>query len=111
MAALSKSVTYELTNADATVTGLAASATVTRWIRSLHVTNQGATTPTWSVGVNATYTGATALVATKTLAANATDAIYFGGKGRRVDNLNVRALASANSVVTLTIVYDEIDLT
>jgi hypothetical protein len=109
MALLSKRVTYELTNADATVTGLGASATVTRWIRSVHVSCYG--TSTYSLGVGATFANATSLIAAKVMTAANTYDHYYGGKGIRVDNANIRALAGANTSGAMTIVYDELDLT
>lgn len=110
MAKLQKSLQVQLTNADATI--LAASAAVTRWIRSVQAVNVTGGAVTWNFGVGATLTAALADVFGESLAANSrSNPLYFGGAGRRVDNLNLRAFASALTSINLIVVYDELDLT
>lgn len=107
-----KTVQYVLTNADATVTGLAASATITRYIRAVHAVNATASPATINFGIGATLTGpAGADIWGETIAANSrmTNPLHFGGAGKRVDNTNVRAFSNTNTAVNVTINYDEVD--
>lgn len=112
MSKVNKTVQYVLTNADATVTGLAASSTVTRYLRAVHAVNATASPATINFGVGATLTGPTgADIWNETIAANSrmTNPLHFGGAGKRVDNTNVRAFSNTGTAINITVNYDEVD--
>ncbi len=99
-----KTLIVQLANADASV--LAASATVERYVRQLHVANGTAGVVNYNFGVGATLTAAVAQAFGKPVAANSVDQLFFS-PGLRVTNTNIRAFASAATSLTLTMVYDE----
>lgn len=112
MAKVNKTVQYVLTNADATVTGLAASSTLVRYLRALHAVNASASPATINFGVGATLTGAAgADIWGESIAANSrmTNPLHWGGAGKRVDNTNIRAFSNTASVINITLNYDETD--
>lgn len=114
MATYNRTVTFQLTNADQTITGLGTTSNTTRYIRSVHATNVTASTVTWNFGLTALAAGSgTADVFGESIAANSrANPLYFGGKGKRVDQTGVvRGFASANTAVNVTVVYDEVDIT
>jgi hypothetical protein len=116
MAQLSKTLrTVNLGTSNAAApTILAASSTVTRYIRSLLVVNNGtATTWNFAIGTAAILTAANSIWFGKAIAAGETFTYYWGGKGSRLmvpATDVVMAFAGATNV-TLEFDYDEIDLT
>jgi len=99
------------TNTSPANTLLAASATLTRYMRGLKVTNStAATVLTWNFGIGtaAVLTAANATWFTVTIQPGATFVHYWPGKGRRVDNQTVMGFASAAGV-KLELSYDESD--
>lgn len=106
MSLTTKSLQGQFANATAVL--LTASATVTRYVRSIHVTNDSASPITWNLAYAATATSAGPGVFGESLAANArSNPIYYGGKGKRIDNVAISGFASAATAVTFEIVYDE----
>jgi hypothetical protein len=89
---------------------LAASATLTRYLRSIKVKNNTAGTLTWNFGVGAAavLTGTNAEYFSENILAAGEYIHYWGGRGRRVDNLVIMAFASGAGV-NLTLNYDESD--
>lgn len=111
MATSTKVLNVQLSNADATI--LAASTTVIRYLRSVHMVNitGGAVTVNFGVGANLTA-GANADIYGESVGAAARmNPLYYGGKGKAVINTAIRAFASAITSINLTLVYDEVDLT
>lgn len=121
MAQYNRSVSVVLGNVATSTANrvLAASATASRYIRSIHAINAtaGAITINVGVGAAATLTAANANVAFGlSIPANSTTPVaFFGGKGllgAAASSVNeIMAFASAVTSVTLTVVYDEVDLT
>lgn len=113
MALRTRSVTVAVvaTTAAAPTSLLAASSTLTRYVRSIHPNNNDASPRTWNLEYGAaTLTAANSEVFGENIAANSRGGpIYYGGKGRRIDNTQISAFASVASVVTVDIVYDESD--
>lgn len=113
MALRPRSVTVVIagTTAAAPTTLLAASATLTRYVRSLHPYNNDSASRTWNLEFGAaTLTALNSEPFGETIAANSRgNPIYFGGKGRRLDNTAISAFASVTNVVTVDVVYDESD--
>lgn len=105
------SVIVASTSASAPTSILAASSTVTRYIRSIHPTNNDSSARTWNLEYgSSTLTAANSDVFGESIAANTRAyPIYYGGGGRRIDNVQISAFASAASVVMLDVVYDESD--
>lgn len=95
--------------ANATAVLLAASASVTRYVRSLHITNDSASAVTWNLAYAATATSAGPGVFGESLPANSRTDRYYGGKGKRLDNVAISGFASAATSVSYEIVYDESD--
>jgi len=96
--------------ANATAVLLAASASVTRYVRSVNITNDSASAVTWNLAYAATATSAGPGVFGETLAANArAQPITYGGAGKRLDNVAISGFASAATAVSYEIVYDESD--
>jgi hypothetical protein len=93
---------------------LAGSATLTRYLRSLKVTNStAATVLTWSFGIGAAaiMTATNSTWFGKTINPGETFTHYWGGKGRRLDGVatgNLLGFASAAGV-KLEVQYDESD--
>lgn len=92
---------------------LAGSATLTRYLRSLKVTNStAATTLTWSFGVGAAaiMTAVNSTWFGVTLLPGATFLHYWGGRGRRVDGATSNLLGFASAAgIKIEVQYDESD--
>lgn len=91
---------------------IAASATLTRYIRSIIPYNNDSVPRQWNFTPSAAIiTAANGQPFNETLPANGRGTpIYPGGKGMRIDiNTTFSAFASVASVVTLDIEYDESD--
>lgn len=117
MAMLDKStltVNLGTTNTSPANNILAASSTVTRWIRGITVSNNGsAGTFNFAVGTGATLTAANSIWFGTPIGANSTFVHYFPGKGLRLNTPAtdvIMAFASAANM-TLTVHYSEQDLT
>lgn len=109
MAAFAKTIRGQFANATAVL--LAASSTVTRYVRAIHVSNDTAGSLTWNYAFAATATSAGPGVFGETIAANSRSAVYFGGKGARLDNTAISGFASAATSVSYEFIYDEVDIT
>jgi hypothetical protein len=99
------------TNTSPANTLVATSAALTRYARSLKVTNSTtASTLTWNFGIGAAavLTATNATWFGKSLAPGETFAHYWGGKGRPFINQTVMGFASAAGV-KLEFAYDESD--
>jgi hypothetical protein len=112
MALKSKTISGQFAGATAVL--LAASSSVTRYIRSVHVANDTTAQHTWNYAVAATATVAGPGVFGEVLPANTAgqqsrSQIVYGGKGRRVDNVALSGFADAASSVSYEINYDESD--
>lgn len=107
----SVSVVIASTTASAPTALLTASSTLTRYVRSIHANNGDTSARTWSLEFgSSTLTAANSEPFGETIAASSrANPIYFGGAGRRIDNTQISAIASAASVVYVDIVYDESD--
>jgi len=98
--------------ANATAVLLAASSTVTRYIRSIHITNNTAAGITWNFAYAATATSAGPGVFAENLVdrtqgyLSRTDR-HYGGKGKRIDNVALSGFASVAAGVTYEVIYDE----
>lgn len=100
--------------AAATAVLLAASATLTRYVRSIHVTNDTAATRTWNLAFAATATSAGPGVFGEALPSSASGQSsradrYYGGQGKRLDNTAISGFADAATSVSYEIIYDESD--
>jgi hypothetical protein len=93
--------------ANATAVLLAASATTTRYVRSIHVTNNTGSVLTWNLAFAATATSAGPGIFGESIAANARTDRYYGGQGERLDNVAISGFASAATSVSFEINYDE----
>lgn len=117
MAYLSKSVPTTLGNLGIVNTTpanqlLAASATVTRWVRGISITANG-TSGTWNfaVAAAAVLTAVNSIWFGQAIAAGATFTYVFPGKGLRLKATDdIMAFASVANM-TLAVIYDELDLT
>lgn len=107
MALKSKSIQGQFANATAAL--LAASSAATRYVRSIHITNDTGSTITWNLAFAATATSAGPGVFGEPILANARADRYFGGKGFRLDNVAIAGFASSATSVSYQIVYDESD--
>lgn len=107
MALKSKSIQGQFANATAVL--LAASATLTRYVRSIHVTNNSSSEITWNLAFAATATSAGPGVFAERLPANSRTDRHYGGKGKRIDNVAIAGFASSASSTSYEIVYDESD--
>lgn len=99
-------------NGAANVLAPAALSTVTRFVRSILVVNNGtATTWNFAVGSAATQTAANSIWFAKAIAAGETFTYYWGGKGRRlnVPATDVLMAFAGQAGVVLEVNYDEID--
>jgi hypothetical protein len=119
MAILSKSTPTALgsigtVNTTPANTLLAASSTVTRWVRGITVVN-GGTATTWNFGIGtaAILTAANSIWFGKTIAAGETFVHYFPGRGRRLMTPATDALIgfAGQANVSVSVEYDELDLT
>jgi hypothetical protein len=110
MATKAKTLTVSLgsTNTSPTNNILAADSAHTIYIRSIHPVNNDTSARTWSFAVAAAaITAANGQPFAESLAISSrANPTYFGGKGLRVDNTALSAVASVASVVELTINYD-----
>lgn len=101
-------------NGAANVLAPAASASVTRYVRSILVVNNGSAT-TWSfaIGTAATQTAANSIWFGKAIAAGETFTYYWGGRGRRLNTpaTDVLMAFAGAANVTLEVNYAEDDLT
>lgn len=112
MAMLEKSInTFNLATANPT-TLLAASATVTRWIRGITLVNNGAA-GTWNFGATttATLTAANAIWFGTAIGAGATFVHFFPGRGMRLGGTDIIAGFASAANMTLEVSYTEQDLT
>jgi hypothetical protein len=112
MAMLEKSVqSYPLATANPT-TLLAASSTVTRWIRGITIVNNGSA-GTWNFGATttATLTAANAIWFGISIAAGATFVHFFPGRGLRLGGTDIIAGFASATNMSLSVHYTEQDLT
>jgi hypothetical protein len=107
MALRAKTIKGQFANATAVL--LAASASVTRYVRSVHITNNTGGALTWNLAYAATATSAGPGFFGAAIAANAPYDRYYGGKGERLDNTAISGFASAATSVSFEINYDESD--
>lgn len=107
MALKSKSIQGQFANATAVL--LAASATLTRYVRSIHISNNSASPLTWNLAYAATATNAGPGVFGEAIPANSRTDRYYSGKGKRIDNVAIAGFASVATSVSYEIVYDESD--
>jgi|ERR1044071_3750574 hypothetical protein len=107
MALKPKSIQGQFANATAVL--LAASASVTRYVRSIHITNDSASTVTWNLAYAATATSAGPGIFGESLPANSRTDRYYGGKGKRLDNTAISGFALTAASTSYEIVYDESD--
>lgn len=107
----STTVVIASVSASAPTTLLAASSTLTRYIRSIHANNGDTSARQWSLEFGAaTLTALNSEPFGETIPASSrANPIYFGGGGRRLDNTAISAFASVANVVSVDIVYDESD--
>lgn len=98
------------TNTTPANTILAASSTLTRYVRSIKVTNSttGTVNFSFAIGTAAILTATNATWFQVDVAGKATFTHYWGGKGRRLDNQTIMAFASAAGL-KLELQYDESD--
>lgn len=100
--------------ANATAVLLAASSSVTRYVRSVHITNDTGTQQTWNLAYAATATSAGPGVFGEVLPPNTSGppsraVISYGGKGHRLDNVAISGFAGNATSVSYEINYDESD--
>lgn len=107
MALKSKSIQGQFASSTAVL--LAASSTLTRYVRSVHVTNNTGSALTWNLAFAATATSAGPGIFGESIPANSRADRYYGGKGKRLDNVAIAGFASAATSVSYEIVYDESD--
>jgi len=112
MALKRKSIQGQFANATAVL--LAASSSVTRYVRSVHITNDSNATRTWNLAFAATATSAGPGVFGESLPANSQGASgradrYYGGGGKRLDNVAISGFADTATAVSYEIIYDESD--
>lgn len=107
MALKSKSIQGQFASSTAAL--LAASSTLTRYVRSFHISNDTASAVTWNLAFAATATSAGPGIFGESLPANSRTDRYFGGKGFRLDNVAISGFASSATAVSYQIVYDESD--
>jgi hypothetical protein len=95
--------------ASSTAVLLAASSSLTRYVRSVHVSNDTGGALTWNLAFAATATSAGPGIFGESVPANSRADRYFGGKGFRLDNVAISGFASSATSVSYQIVYDESD--
>jgi len=98
-------------SAAAPTTILAASAARTRYVRSITPINNDTVARLWSLEFGAaTLTALNSQPFNESIPASSRGTpIYFGGGGRRLDNVAISAFASVTNVVVLDVEYDESD--
>lgn len=111
MALKKKSIQGQFGNATAVL--LAASNTVTRYVRSIHVTNDTDAARTWNLAFAATATASGPGIFGEPLPPRSqgparTDR-YYGGHGKRLDNVAISGFADVAASVSYEIIYDESD--
>lgn len=112
MALKAKTIRGQFANATAVL--LAASSAVTRYVRSVHISNDTTAQRTWNLAYAATATSAGPGIFGETLPPNTSgpasraDRVY-GGKGHRLDNVAIAGFADAATSVSYEINYDESD--
>ncbi len=115
MAQLSKSlnlVNLNQTNTTPTNNILAASATVTRWIRGFVVVNNGsAGSFNLGWGTAAIMTAANSEFFGIAIAAGASFPFFYPGKGARLTGTDVIMAFASAANMSLVLTYDELDLT
>lgn len=112
MALKNKTIRGQFANATAVL--LAASSTLTRYVRSILVINDTNAQRTWNYAFAATSTSAGPGVFGEVLPANTAGPasramIQFGGKGARLDNVAISGFADTATAVSYEINYDESD--
>lgn len=112
MALKRKSIQGQFANATAVL--LAASSTLTRYIRQIQITNDTGTQQTWNLAYAATATSAGPgwfgeTIPPNTSGAAATTSINYAGGGKRIDNIAISGFAGNATSVTYEILYDESD--
>lgn len=111
MALKRKSIQGQFANATAVL--LAATGLVTRYVRSIHVTNDTNASHTWNLAFAATATSAGPGVFGEVLQPNTAgppsraDKVYPAGK--RLDNVAISGFADTATAVSYEIIYDESD--
>ena len=100
--------------ASSTAVLLAASASLTRYVRSIHVSNDSAAQRTWNLAFAATATSAGPGIFGETLPPNTAGAAsradrQYPGLGKRLDNVAISGFADAATSVSYEIIYDESD--
>lgn len=95
-------------NADASF--LAASVTVDRYLKHIRCVNTTASAASISLGVGATLVagGAGAIEFGRSIPANSSIDIFFGGDGLRVVNTNIRSFASVATAINVICNYVEV---
>lgn len=112
MALKRKSIQGQFANATAVL--LAASATLTRYVRSIHITNDTAAAQTWNLAFASTATSAGPGVFAEALPPNTAGAAsradkHYPAGGKRLDNVAISGFASNAASVSYEIIYDESD--
>lgn len=112
MALKAKTIRGQFANSTAVL--LAASSSVTRYVRSIHITNDTNAQRTWNLAYAATATSAGPGVFGETLPANTNgqssrSSIVYGGRGHRLDNVAISGFADSATSVSYEIIYDESD--
>lgn len=112
MALKRKSIQGQLASATAVL--LAASSSVTRYIRSVHLTNNSTSARSVNLAFAATATSAGPGIFGEALPPNSLGASsrldrYYGGAGKRLDNVAISGFADAATSVSYEIIYDESD--
>lgn len=112
MALKRKSIQGQLGSSTAVL--LAASATLTRYVRSIHITNDTAAAQQWSLAFASTATSSGPGVYQEALPPNTAgpasraDKHYPAG-GKRLDNTAISGFALTAASVSYEIIYDESD--
>lgn len=107
MALKRKSVQGQFAAASAVL--LAATSSLTRYVRSIHISNDTAANQTWSLAFAATATAAGPGIFGAPIAPNSVADRGYGGQGYRLDNVAISGFALAATAVSYQIVYDESD--
>lgn len=111
MALKRKSIQGQFANATAVL--LAGSASVTRYVKSVHITNDTNAQRTWNLAYAATATSAGPGVFGEVLPANTAGApsraVLVYPAGKRLDNVAISGFADAATSVSYEINYDESD--
>jgi hypothetical protein len=100
--------------ANATAVLLAASASLTRYVRSIHITNDSAALQTWSLAFAATATSNGPGVFAETIQPNTAGPAsraekHYPAGGKRLDNTAISGFALTAASVSYEVIYDESD--